>query len=528
MRRSVLLLSILIVSITLLTNCGSDEVAPGDPTFSSDIPNVVFFNTAVSQPVVLFIGRATDNRWVDQVLISFNNGADWNTADINSDPPNTVRDVEWSYWATAADMPAVFNTLLIEVTDQDANVTTSSPLIVEKQQGSTIASLQAVFSGSSEDDVIALSSGSGGAYGNGASALTVPVNNNITVIGAGYGDTVTSGGVIPDVASTATILEAPLSDASIFSIQADVTLRQMRFIGAAAGISVADTPSGNPVLTIEEFLFDEQDAWAVVAQDGDSGDGLVTVQFLSCIVDASSAGSSTRGGLFLEEVSYIVSDSEFHLQTDPQGPSDATIEGAGIQIFGGDGTITNNIFMDNALAIWASGGSPLITSCDVSGATAATSYGINFTGGPGEPIIMDNYITGNSGYGIRIGGIMMAKIRESVISTNQWAGIYVDFSGTATQVSEIDLGKGLAEYGVNDPGLNELFGNGSNNPDPFGSYEVQVYVSSNTSTGEIPAEFNYWGVDNATEVNHVIRDGNDYGLLRGFLDPSPFYPDRLN
>jgi parallel beta-helix repeat protein len=503
----------------LLANCGSDEVAPGVPTFSSDIPDIVFFNTAVSQPVVLFEGRATDNRWVDQVLISFDNGATWKTADINDDPPNTVRDVEWSYLATNADMPSP-STVLIRVIDRDANETTSSPIVIEKQTGSTIASFQALISSAAADDVIALSSGVGGAYGDGITAFSIPIGTAITVIGAGYGDTVTSGGVMPDVASTATILEAPLSSASIFSVQADVTFRGIRLVGAMSGISVADTPGGNPVLTVEDCLFDGQDAWALMARDSNSGDGSVTVQFLSSIVDASSAGSSTRGGLSLEEVSYEVSDSEFHLMTDPLGPDDSVVMGAAVQAVGGSGDLTESIFEDNALAIWASGGSPLITSCDVSGATATTSYGINLSGESDSVVIRGNTIDGNSGYGMRIGGRMTPKVRGNVISNNELSGILIDFSGPPLDVQKIDLGT------TTDFGNNDLFDN--THPDAVPT-TAQLFVTSNTTDPgvvQIPAEYNYWGVL-STIVETVIYHGVDV-VGRARVDFNPAYDTPQN
>jgi len=59
----------------LFAACGSDKAAPTDPATTSTIPDIVFFNTNDLSNVVLFEGRATDNTRVEEVLISFDNGA---------------------------------------------------------------------------------------------------------------------------------------------------------------------------------------------------------------------------------------------------------------------------------------------------------------------------------------------------------------------------------------------------------------------------------------------------------------------
>jgi hypothetical protein len=514
MKRSVFLISILIVAAALLVDCGSDDLSPGDPAASSVIPDIVFFNITGSAEVILFEGRATDNRWIETVLISFNNGATWNTAEIDDDPPNSVRDVHWSYLASDSDMPSP-STVLIRAIDQDANETTSAPFTVQKASGSTIGSLQSLFSGAADGDVIALSSGRGSAYGNNAAALSIPINVDLTVLGAGYGDTATSGAVpLPAVASTATILEASITSASIFSIEDNFTLRQVRLIGAVTGISIAGTPGGDPFLSIEDCLFDGQDAWAVFAMDDDSE---VTVDFLSSIVDASSASSSGRGGLYLEDVTYNVSDSEFHLQTDPMGPSDATVEGAGVQIFGGDGTVTESVFMDNALAIWASGGSPVISFCSVSGATALTTYGINLTGGPGPAVIRRNTVDSNSGYGLRIGGEMELVLRRNAITNNEFSGVLIDSELSNVNLINIDMGT------LSDQGRNLLDDN--IHPDGNWAFDTQVYVTQDTNAGStpVPANYNYWGYFTISDINTSIVDNGDQGGSRATIAVGNYY-----
>ena len=501
-----------LAAAVLLAACGSDKLTPGDPTFSSE-PDTVFFNTAEAQPRVLFEGRATDNRWVEQVLISFDNAATWHTAEI--DPVPSVRDVRWAYLASESDMPSVSNTVLVKVIDQDANENTSSPVSIEKQTGSTIGNLEALFSGASSGDVIALSSGSGGAYGNGVNPLTIPVLTSMTVLGAGYGSALTSGGVAPAVASTATVLEAPLSAASMFSVEEDFALKGVRLVGAITGISVAGTPGGDPYLSVEDCLFDGQDAWAVFAMDDDSQ---TTFDFMSSIIDASTATSTSRGGIYLENISYNVSGSDLFWQTDPLGPADLSTVGAGVQVVGGTGTVKDCLFVDNGLAIWASGGSPVIASCYISGATAVNSYGINLSGESDSVEISDNTIDGNSGYGLRIGGEMTPKVRRNVISNNEYSGILIDFSGDGADTLNIDLGK------TSDFGNNDLF----DNIHPGVTGDTQLYVTSTTpayGTG-IPAEWNYWGVA-STIVESVVYHGFD-APGRAMVDFSPAFNSEQN
>jgi hypothetical protein len=497
-----LLTGFIFAAALLFAACGPDTVAPGTPTFSPE-PDVVFFNTGAAGPVVLFEGRATDNRWVDHVLISFDNAATWHTAGIDSAAPNTVRDVQWWYYPSEPDMPAFINTVLLRVVDQDANETTGTPVVMEKAAGSTVGSFQAVFSAAAADDVIALSSGSGGAYGNGVTALKIPILTRLTVIGTGYGSAATSAGVTPSVASTATVIEAPLSTSAIFSVEEDFTLKKVRLVGAASGVRINDTAADvDPAITVEECLFDGQDAWALQAVDDDSQ---TAIEFTSSLVDASSAGSTSRGGLYLDRVVYTVSGSGFYRQTDPLGPSNTTVRGAGVQAFGGAGAITESLFEDNALAIWASGGSPVITSCDVSGAMVLTSYGINLTGGPGLAIVRRNTVDGNSGYGLRLGGTMELTLRRNAITNNEYSGVLIDSRLSNTNLTKIDMGTST------DEGFN-LF---DENYHPDGSvdvdFETQVYVTIDTSEGStrIPANWNYWGVQTSPQVNYVIIDGND-------------------
>jgi hypothetical protein len=223
------------------------------------------------------------------------------------------------------------------------------------------------------------------------------------------------------------------------------------------------------------------------------------VEFLSSIIDASRADSpSGGGGLFLDNLNYTVLDSQFYSHS-------AVVSGAGVQVVSGAGNIDNSIFGGNALAIWASGGSPVITSCNISGA-AFTTYGINLTGGPGEAQISRNTIDGHiGGYGLRVGGEMELTLRNNAITNNGLSGVLIDSTLSNTNLTKINMGEST------DQGRN-LF-DGNSHPNGEGGWDTQVYVTLATQEGStwIPANWNYWGemVSTSLDVNRVIIDGND-------------------
>jgi len=518
----VVLASFLIFS----SGCGSDKVAPADPSSTSVIPDIVFFNTGAASPKVLFEGRATDNTRVDSVSISFDNGTNWHTAVVDTSSPNKLWNVSWSYLASETDMPAVMNTVRIKAVDGEGNEAISSPIKVEKQNGATAGSLLAAFFGAGPGDVIALSSGSGGAYGNGSSGLTIPIDVNLTVLGSGYGNGDTSGGLtFPDGSSTATVINSGLSASSIFSVDADLTLKKMRILGAREGISINDVPEDHdPQLVVEDCVFDGQDSWAVSAVDDDEG---AVVQFLSSFVDASSATSTSRGGLYLEGVQYLVQLSEFYYQKDPGGPEDDTVQGAGVQAVGGVGDIIDSIFDDNTLAIWASGGEAKIDSCSLNG-MAGTTNGLLYTGSTTlDPEISYSHINSNSGFGVKIKGQIPLIFLHNSISGNgsggiNEGGVIIDYNFTNTNTAPI-LGDCQAYNICVTGGRNSIFDN----------YPFDATVTANGSTYiPIKAEGNWWGPDKVVTalVDVLIQDGDtntapgseDYPLDRAYLDFRPW------
>ena len=494
-------LYIVVVMAIILIGCGSDELAPSNPASSSILPDIIFFNDTGSTEYVRFSGTASDNTSVTSVNLSFDGGASFaHTATITGSGGT----VSWEYLATAADFPAPLPTVVnIQIRAIDSSGNMSDPgsgQNAEVVEDSTTAVFRSTLSGATAGDVIALSSGIDGAYGNSITALTIPINVGLTILGSGYGSTVTSGGLsFPAVASTATVLQASVSSASIFSVDADLTIKNMRLLGAENAVRISDSAGPDPQLSVADCVFDRQGAWAVYAEDDD---WVVDIQFASSIVDASYATSSSRGGLFLDNVTYQVEGSEFYYHTDPGGPADGTDQGAAIQVVDGGGEITESIFEDNGLAIWASGGDSLITSCNIS-STTNTTYGINLTGGPGTALIRRNTVDGNTGYGLRVGGEMELTLRNNAITNNELSGVLIDSTLSNTNLTKINMGEST------DQGRN-LF-DGNSHPNGEAGWDNQVFVTLATSEGItlIPANWNYWGVSNSLDVNRVIIDGND-------------------
>ncbi|MDF1534998.1 MAG: right-handed parallel beta-helix repeat-containing protein [bacterium] len=482
--RPVCISAILMALVLTVVNCGRDTVAPSDPASTADIPPVVFFHSSPGAEIALR-GTVSDNVKVAEVSVAIN-GTSFATATI--EPPGGAQTVDWTYMATAAELPAGANTVLVRAVDSSDNETVSSPIIVESTMGSTIDSLLAVLSVPRLADTIGLSTGSGQAFGNSATSWTIPIDAGLTLSGAG----------------SATILEADISHPVLFSVSANLNLKNMVVRGAQVGVEVSD-PSADPEILIENCLFDGQGAWAIDAVD-DEG---TNVQFLSSTVDASAASSASRGGLYLEGVTYyLVADSVFTGHTDPGGPADGTVEGAAVQVVGSSGQITESIFDGNALAIWASGGTPLIDSCSISGA-AYTTYGINLTGGPGTPILQYNHISGNSGYGTRIGGEMTPVFYRNVITLNKESGVLVDFTGTLQNAGEIVLGDNDKKSTT---GFNDIF----DNVYPGITGKIEVYVTEATPNDSKPypvypikAHNNYWGATVQDFVNARTYDNFD-------------------
>jgi parallel beta-helix repeat protein len=346
-------------------------------------------------------------------------------------------------------------------------------------------------------------------------AFTISIGKDLTILGSGYGDVQTSGGHSPAGDSIGTFLEADPATASLFSVDADLTISNVRLIGAENGIRISDSGGPDPVLSIEDCLFDRQATWAVFAEDDDSA---VSVEMLDSIVDASRADSPAGGGgLYLDNLNYTVYNSEFYSQS----PSAA---GAGILAVNGAGVIDSSIFDGNGLGIWASGGSPVITSCNITGA-AYTTEGINLTGGPGVPILRRNIVLNNSGYGVRIGGSATPVLFRNIISGNEEAGVLIDFSGASGDVGDIVLG----DQTNFDTGFNDIY----DNIHPIQAGNTEVYVTTDTPFSLIPVNShnNYWGVDidSAALINARIYDNKRTPADdRAIVDPSPYRIDPQN
>ncbi|MDF1526953.1 MAG: hypothetical protein RRA15_11540 [bacterium] len=496
---------VLIGLFVFLAGCGSDESAPSIDT--SFIPQTVFFNDTGSMEYYLFQGRATDNINVATVLVSSDNGATWSAAEIDKDPPNKNSDVEWSYLASSADISAGMHTVLVRASDRDDNETTSGSVILESISSADPADLLALFSSAGAGDVIGLSTGAGFAFGDSVTALTIPINVDLTVQGSGYGNTITSGHPsFPAVMSTATILQSLVSSASIFSVDADLSLKNLRLLGAGNAVRISDSAGPDPRLSVEDCVFDGQGAWAVYAEDDDAA---VSVDFMSSIVDASNADSlSGGGGLYLDNVSYTVTGSEFYFQS-------AAAPGAGVQILSGTGNISNSFFGGNALAIWAHNGSQQISSCNITGSVSSTSNGVLFTGNVfGTSNMIHNRISENMGYGVMISGDAPVIFEQNSIFLNSSGGVVLDYNFSSISKSPI-LGDCQAYNICDEGGRNSIFSN----------LPYDAIATANTDGADvILAQGNYWGPTKVSDahVDQVIKDGD---TLLTTLRVPPLTPD---
>ena len=70
------------------------------------------------------------------------------------------------------------------------------------------------------------------------------VDAELTVMGAGYGNALTSGGVEPQVSSTATVLRSSAGAGAIFEVSEDLTLKNVRLEGGTIA----------QVATVEPFV----------------------------------------------------------------------------------------------------------------------------------------------------------------------------------------------------------------------------------------------------------------------------------
>jgi hypothetical protein len=486
---------------------GTDEV---EPSVALSSPDAVFINVTGQSEFVRLQGTAEDNVKITLVEGSLDGG---NTFPFSTTDLPLSASVDWDLSLPAGGFASPATTVVIRATDGEGNTALSSASVVPVYSGNAPADLDSVITSASPGDVIFLSSGSGSAY-----STTLSITQALTLVGHGFGNAVTAGGYSAQGMTPATVLSADSAEPFIVQTRSDLDLSNIRFAGAAVGLNIEDNDidSTDLTVTVNDCLFEGQGAWGIYAAKivpGDTIDQLL-LNTLYIGVDASQAASNDGGGIYLGDATYNLE------YMDVRGAVASPGYYAGVFITGGSGTVSGSFFDDNAVAIWASGGAPVIASNSIDGSDTLTTAGINLTGGPAYPEIRSNEIAYNSGYGLRIGGEMQPRVRSNIIRNNDGAGIVIDFEGSAVDLVSIDLGT------TSDSGSNDLY----ENDHPSSVLNVQAYVSTSTPIGRIPAERNYWGFATPEEVNLVIIDGNDSGGSpdRGYLDPTNFWFNKQN
>lgn len=205
-----------------------------------------------------------------------------------------------------------------------------------------------------------------------------------------------------------------------------------------------------------------------------------------------------------------------------------------------NGNVTAGLNMPQInLGTSASDDTILISGCTITGETGTETAGgiaVSTLAGGELNCIIENNIIENNRYGIAVyGNNINSLIKNNIIENNDiqndpmQGGSGISFWGNETNVSVVsgntiknnlwgitilnaahpDLGNDENE---NSPGNNEIYGNGNNG---------SVYDVYNNTPGDIKAENNYWGTDNADTIElHIFHHPDDPSL--GYVDFIPF------
>ncbi len=517
MRKVFFSLPVLLSFLFFLGGCGTvgDDVAPTSAL--TDPPDKVFFNGSSGK--VRFSGTASDNLSIDIVQISFDDGTTWKTATKSGSGSS----VTWSYLATAGLLPAGANTVKSKAFDKAGNVGTPADAVsVDSTISTSVSTLESIVS-SGTWSTIYFSSGSGDAYGDSSTAVVLENTAALMIQGNGYGQAITSANYSASDMTPATVLETTFAASRLFSVGHDLSIKNLRVVGAISAVDVADVISTLDV-TVDDSVFTGQKGFAIDAADSNAGDSTtVSVSVTGTMIDNTLSDANDRGGISLQKVTFAVEDSMVTNQWAlPIGV------GGGIYVDLGSGYINSSVFVDNSTAIYVANGSPRISSCVITGSGTSPSNGIRFTGVSASPIIRYNTISANTGFGVGLLGNSRPVFTHNTIANNGNAGIYIDFD--FTNANDVPVLGDCTVFNIcQSGGRNGIF---NNSP-----YEVIVTSTSSTWI-PISAEGNFWGTGKTTSalVDLVIQDGDttlnggseDFPLARAYLDFSPFDPTDPN
>ncbi len=502
MRKVILSFALMLPFLMLFAGCGGEDLVAPSSTLT-DAPDTLFFNNGNSDGTstrVRFSGTASDNFSINAVQISFDNGLTWKDTTVSG----TGSSMTWVYLAKES-VPSAASTIRTKAQDRAGNwETAGAGTAYTKTSSSVIGSLESIVTSATADDVIYLSSGTGGAYGDSSTAIVLENSVELIIVGSGYGQAITSVNYSAVDMTPATVLESTFTSARLFSVGTGIDLRKVRIKGAVNALQISDVAAS---VSVSDSIFEGQKGFAIFAEDNVVPVGTsVSLTITDTMIDNFDADGNDRGGVYLDRVTYAIENSFITNQLgQPSG-----VEG-GIYITGGSGYINSTVFVDNSTAIAVENGSPRISSCIITSPAADPSNGIRFLGVSASPIIRYNTISGNAGYGVSIEGNARPVFTNNTISTNLSGGVYIDFDFTSLSDLPV-LGECSAFNICETGGRNGIF---NNLP-----YEV-IVTSTSTNYLAISAQGNFWGTGITTQnaVDQEIQDGDIIYPNHGEDDP---------
>jgi hypothetical protein len=390
--------------------------------------------------------------------------------------------------------------------------TPTDDVSVNSTISTSVSTLQSIVS-SGIWSTIYLSSGTGGAYGDNSTAIVLENSVELIMIGSGYGQALTANSFSAVDVTPITAIASSRSSSYIFSVGANLTLKNMRISGSRNAVNISDIAG---TMTFEDLVFEDHDAWAIYAED--TAASVFTTLYVSTdnvMIDAFRAEEALlRGGIHISgaDIDFLIKNTlvkDLRILTSSE-------EGGGIFVDNSDGQIDSSVFSGNAVGVWFKNNFAILSSSSVIGGINANSNGVRMSGAAGSPILRRNSIESNEGYGVRVGGGNTPKFFRNSISGNKWTGVLIDYTGAEAGLLNINLGKTTDLTS----GFNNLTSNGLSHPVYVPN---QVYVSS-TTTGtaslNIPAQNNWWGIV-GPGIDAWIVDDNEQG---GSTPPVTFTP----
>ncbi len=490
MRKVVLSLALMLPFLMLFSGCGGEDLVAPSSTLT-DAPDTIFFNTinsATTSDRVRFSGTASDNFSINVVQISFDNGLTWKDTTVSG----TGSSKTWVYLAKES-VPSAASTIRTKAQDRAGNwETAGAGTAYTKTSSSVIGSLESIVTSATADDVIYLSSGTGGAYGDSSSPIVLGNTVELIIVGSGYGQALTTSSFSAVDATPATAVASSRSSSYIFSVGANLTLKNLRVSGSINAVDIYDIAG---TVTFEDLVFDGLKAWAIYAEDTNAADSTTLyVSTDNVMIDATDADlANLRGGIHISgaDIDFLIKNT---LVKDLTVLSSGE-EGGGIFVKNSDGQIDSSVFSGNAVGIWFMNSSATLSSSSVSGGSSGNSNGIRMSGS-GSPDLRWNTISGNAGYDVLVGGSTTPIFYRNTVSAvgSITPGIWVNGPNAVPN---------LGTFPFASSGCNKFQRKLS---DPLNTWPVLSVADTTNAADIINAGSNFWGFITYTGAQvHTFR-----------------------